>query len=302
MDGALENGGQRHEHLTTSTMATSHWRPTTPPPSSPPSSQSSNHPPTPPPCAPLYTLSHACLGACRNGGYEPIHRLDANSLALRLVHDGQTDGLANFLRASCTIIFAGDSVSHDTFIAAFAGALRLRLRLERCEWPEPTRKRAHAPPPHGSLCTTSNGTSSSAVFTVPSDERGSCKRLTLYHMQLIDLMRYHSRLLLNGGPCSRGPRACTLLLNEGLWANRPSELTSQLDKHVRPLFMHLAKMPSEPAANHPLARDHTTALCGRVWHRALRRTLWKQRGSSSNDNGVRAGARELQGEVAQQAV
>ena len=44
--------------------------------------------------APL-PLSFACLGACRNGGYEPTHRLPASALGLRAAWRGAAGATAS---------------------------------------------------------------------------------------------------------------------------------------------------------------------------------------------------------------
>jgi hypothetical protein len=221
-------------------------------------------------------LSHACLGACRNGGHEPIARLDPDALALRLAWHGHSSdaGLTSLLRhavlaashrrvapSSCTarIVFLGDSVTHDTFVAAVAGAMALRLRLERCAWRSPPpcqaarcKARAQQPSPRAKramLCDTLHNFSahpaSFASFAVPAtwhnDTSSACTTLSLSleHMQLVDvLVRPHLTAELVGGG-----RATTIFANEGLWANRATELQDQLHRHVRPLLVALAATP-----------------------------------------------------------
>lgn len=190
-------------------------------------------------------LSHACLGACRNGGHEPSRRLPSDSPALHLRHETATaniGGLDAFLRAAsaaaagggaCTVCFVGDSVSHDTFVAAFAGAWR-RMPLESCVFRgppacKPGSARGMAPcrtPPAAartSLCHSAGHNfslhpASSATFAVPSEWRAprnaSCASLTLQHMQLAELVARPALAasLLAGGA------ATTLLVNVGLCA------------------------------------------------------------------------------------
>ena len=228
-------------------------------------------------CTAASPLSFACLGACRNGGHEPIHRLEAASPALRSAWRGEatTAGVEALLRqvtsgsnSSCTLLFAGDSVSHDTYVAALAGAIKLGLHINECIWrgPPPCKpgsargtapcKQLAARPPRRSLCVDSHrhnfsaDPASSVTFALPRQWRrrpngSSCTSLRLQHMQLVDLI---SRPPLAASVLGGG-RSVTVVINEGLWANRPAELISLLERHVRPLLVTLAATPRTQRAS-----------------------------------------------------
>ena len=194
------------------------------------------------------------------------------------------DALESLLRAAisagpadeeeCTLLFAGDSVSHDAFIAAFAGAMGHRMRnllhFQNCEWLQPPCKPgttcSDPRPPYSrqpSLCNTSANhgatiigrakqagpTASSFTFAVaPSARRphapASCKQLTIQHAFLASLASDPSftSALLSGGP------SVTIVINQGLWANRATELTSQLDTLFKPLLTIVTAIPSRQRA------------------------------------------------------
>ena len=291
-----------------------------------------------------FGLKQVCLGACRNGGHEPVRWLAAGSDALRLAWRSAEDsagdsplaGLEALLRQVvdsaaplCShLTFAGDSVSHDSFLAAMAGGMKLGLRLQRCtlgaggspqrphgnatsrlaQWDnatlcqaptggaqptsaihsvahfelpstwQTTARNAHA---HGTQRDgNAGGGTSSSEGSVGSDGGGpaalsgeggaACSRLSIYHAPLAELRADRSRIawrLLGGG------RTSTVIINEGLWANRASELTELLETNVRPLLSALARMPAARRANllwrettpqHFAGRSHTGLFAERT--------------------------------------
>ena len=198
-----------------------------------------------------------CLGACRNGGAEPKVFLPESTTGLSLVYSTLSsssrarsafEGLGRVLRhvadhgGNCALIFAGDSISHDTFLAAIAGALHLKFRLEGCSIMSKASGAARA---HGSCSRSAvfgqDFASLSAGTSFLRHHKLRCERLTLRHIRPIDLTSSTTAhtLLANGS---------VMILNEGLWANRPAELVALLDAHVRPLLTHLAHMDASRRA------------------------------------------------------
>jgi len=243
-----------------------------------------------------FALRQACFGACRNGGADPATFLPTNHPGLHLAYTTNNStleapfaGLELLLRrvlttargreSACSLTLAGDSVTHDTYVAALAGCLHLRLKLERCAWrgvpscrgsSASCSLRQHTTPAAlcgGSSSTTLSeaGASDLAVFSVPPswrptrrrqsldqrlEQQGrasvpptvSCRRLTLRYTNLRELVvnRSRSTSILDGGG--------VLMMNAGLWANRPSELTGLLESDVRPLLDRLAASPLQSRA------------------------------------------------------
>lgn len=239
------------------------------------------------PCS--YVLPHACLGGCRNGGAAPkVFLPDDASLTLQHSSD-DNNGLARLVRHApgCAITFAGDSVTHDSWLAAMAGVLRLGWRLDHCTWRTPSCKSGPSRCVNGTammgdgesepFCkpATPGMTEDVAVFlpplagkqrgkhkdrggggqrtrvsveaqgsaSPPSAQGASCESLTLRRVQLKDLNKnMEQRLYIIA-------REGLVIMNEGLWANRPAELTKLLDEHVKPLFDMRQLLLGGPPAN-----------------------------------------------------
>ena len=233
-------------------------------------------------------LRQTCLGACRNGGHEPITFMPRTASALMLSYTAfdtrasPLRGLARVLRyiihsgagKSCTFVLAGDSVSHDSFFAALSGALQLGLNLEGCVMPCRAERRSCGNATSASpLCSGGSPDSwhDSAVFSVsPANlahlrafaaaaQPGGADEGDAGAATVIADPSPCRRITLHHIPPEKLGRDLALvrallgdggaiMINEGLWANAAAELGRLLDQNVRPLLTALTSMKGERRA------------------------------------------------------